>query len=417
MSSKMDHTMDPLKISFLLMNKKFAFENEIINLGLHPFADTFIKKKQLNYLEPAFPLKCYIDYKTGYIYNFIKTNDQKRYNQYEYSYTSSNSKYSRNYWKKYFLDIKENLEIKNNTNILEIGSNDGYLLSKFKKITRNILGVDASEFITKIANNRGIKTKNLIFNFKNSKNCMINKKKFQIIIANNVLNHSNNPSDFIKGVKNILDKNGTFVFELPYWKNLVQQKKFDQIYHEHVSYFTVKYSKFLLKKFGFVIKRIEETEYHGGSIRVYSTLNNKQKETPDVKKFIKIEKNLKLFNKNTYIKFMKELNIRKFKFLKKIINMRLQGYAIIGVGAAAKGNTFLNFMGINNLIMDFITDASRFKIGKFTPLTRIPIYSDEKIRSVKQKICIIPLAWNLEKFIKTKLFKFNKNINIINFYK
>lgn len=390
---------------------------EIIDLGLHPYADTFVKKNQLQISEPIFPLKCYLNYKTGYIHNFIITNDQKRYNEYEYSYTSSNSNFSKNYWKKYFQDIKKTLTIDKNTRILEIGSNDGYLLKQFVKITEKLLGVDASSFMTKIASKNGIKTKNLIFNFKNSHRCMINKKKLDLIIANNVLNHANDPKDFVKGVSNILDKNGVFVFELPYWINLVKQKKFDQIYHEHISYFTVKYSKYLLNKNGFTITKIEETNYHGGSIRIYSTLNKEKKESKAVKKYILNEKKIKIFKKNTYLIFMNELNIRKYKFLKKLIEYKIKGFKIIGVGAAAKGNTFLNFMGINNSLMDFITDASKYKIGKFTPLTRIPIYSDGKIKSLKENICIIPLAWNLEKFIKTKLFKFNKNIKIINFYK
>ena len=399
------------------MDKLSNREKEIIDLGLHPYADTFLKKNQLKKSEPVFPLKCYINYKSGYIHNFVITNDNSRYNEYEYSYTSANSIYSRNYWKKYCLNIKKNLLINKKTKILEIGSNDGYLLNQFKKITKNILGVDASKFMTQLANKKGIKTKNLIFDIKNSNKCLLNGEKINIIIANNVLNHSNDPLNFIKGVKNIIDNKGTFVFELPYWVNLVKEKKFDQIYHEHVSYFTVKYSKYLLNKAGFKITNIEETEYHGGSIRIYSSINKNQKENKIVKKYISMENSLKIFKEKTYINFMNDLNRKKLKFLKRIINYKLKGYKIIGVGAAAKGNTFLNFIGINSQLMDFITDASKYKIGKYTPLTRIPIFSDNKIKSIKRKICLIPLAWNLEKFIKTKLLKLNKNMKMISFYR
>tara|TARA_B100002052_G_C15866939_1_gene592757 strand:+ start:893 stop:2092 length:1200 start_codon:yes stop_codon:yes gene_type:complete len=399
------------------MDKLSNREKEIIDLGLHPYADTFLKKNQLKKSEPVFPLKCYINYKSGYIHNFVITNDNSRYNEYEYSYTSANSIYSRNYWEKYCLNIKKNLLVNKKTKILEIGSNDGYLLSQFKKVTKNILGVDASKFMTQLANKKGIRTKNLIFDIKNSNKCLMNGKKINIIIANNVLNHSNDPLNFIKGVKNIIDNKGTFVFELPYWVNLVKAKKFDQIYHEHVSYFTVKYSKYLLNKAGFKITNIEETEYHGGSIRIYSSINKSQKENKIVKKYIAMENSLKIFKEKTYVNFMNNLNRKKLKFLKRIINYKLKGYKIIGVGAAAKGNTFLNFIGINNQLMDFITDASKYKIGKYTPLTRIPIFSDNKIKSIKRKICLIPLAWNLEKFIKTKLLKLNKNMRMISFYK
>ena len=399
------------------MDKLSNREKEIIDLGLHPYADTFLKKNQLKKSEPVFPLKCYINYKSGYIHNFVITNDNSRYNEYEYSYTSANSIYSRNYWKKYCLNIKKNLLINKKTKILEIGSNDGYLLNQFKKVTKNILGVDASKFMTQLANKKGIKTKNLIFDIKNSNKCLLNGEKINIIIANNVLNHSNDPLNFIKGVKNIIENKGTFVFELPYWVNLVKAKKFDQIYHEHVSYFTVKYSKYLLNKAGFKITNIEETEYHGGSIRIYSSINKSQKENKIVKKYISMENSLKIFNEKTYTNFMNDLNRKKLKFLKLIIDYKLKGYKIVGVGAAAKGNTFLNFIGINNQLMDFITDASKYKIGKYTPLTRIPIFSDNKIKSIKRKICLIPLAWNLEKFIKTKLLKLNKNMRMISFYK
>ena len=399
------------------MDKLSNREKEIIDLGLHPYADTFLKKNQLKKSEPVFPLKCYINYKSGYIHNFVITNDNSRYNEYEYSYTSANSIYSRNYWKKYCLNIKKNLLINKKTKILEIGSNDGYLLNQFKKVTKNILGVDASKFMTQLANKKGIRTKNLIFDTKNSNKCLMNGKKINIIIANNVLNHSNDPLNFIKGVKNIIENKGTFVFELPYWVNLVKAKKFDQIYHEHVSYFTVKYSKYLLNKAGFKITNIEETEYHGGSIRIYSSINKSQKENKIVKKYISMENSLKIFNEKTYTNFMNDLNRKKLKFLKLIIDYKLKGYKIVGVGAAAKGNTFLNFIGINNQLMDFITDASKYKIGKYTPLTRIPIFSDNKIKSIKRKICLIPLAWNLEKFIKTKLLKLNKNMRMISFYK
>ena len=416
MNLKMVPTMEWQKIKFLLMDKINNNEKEIIDLGLHPYADTFIKKNQLKQSEPVFPLKCYINYKSGHIHNFVITNDKSRYNEYEYSYTSANSNYSRKYWEKYFLNIKKNLLVNKKTKILEIGSNDGYLLKQFKKVTKNILGIDASKFMTELANKNGIRTKNLIFDLKNSSQCLLNGKKIDVIIANNVLNHSNDPLNFIKGIKNIIDNKGTFIFELPYWVHLVKEKKFDQIYHEHVSYFTVKYSKYLLNKAGFKITNIEETEYHGGSIRIYSSINKNEQENKIVKKYISMEKNLEIFKEKTYKKFMNDLNKKKFKFLKKIINYKLKGYKIIGIGAAAKGNTFLNFMGINNQLMDFVTDASKFKIGKYTPLTRIPIFSDNKIKFIKKNICLIPLAWNLEKFIKTKLLKLNKNMKMISFY-
>jgi SAM-dependent methyltransferase len=245
---------------------------KIIDLGFHPYADTFIKKDQLNYSEPVFQLSCYLNKQTGIIRNSIITDEKSRYNLYDYSYTSSNSKYSRNYWEEYSKNIKQELKINENSKILEVGSNDGFLLKCFRKYTKKIWGADASKFMCTLAKKNKIKTFNLIFNQKNSKKIKNKIGKVDVIISNNVLNHSNDVLDFILGAKNLLNQDGTFIFELPYWYNLVLHEQFDQIYHEHVNYFTVKSSEFLLKKCGLQIVKIKETEYHGGSIRIYSKI-------------------------------------------------------------------------------------------------------------------------------------------------
>ncbi len=388
--------------------------SEIINLGMHPFADTFIKKNQLNKSEPVYPLKCYLNHSNYLISNSIETDENNRYNLYEYSYTSSNSSYSKKYWKEYAINIIKNFKINKNKKILEIGSNDGYLLSKFKKATKKVLGIDASNFMTKLANKKNIKTLNIIFNFNEAKKVKKKFGSFDLIIANNVLNHSNNPIDFIKGISKLLSKNGIFVFELPYWYNLVKEKKFDQIYHEHVSYLTIKSSYNLLKKNNLEIFKVEKTFYHGGSIRVYSSFSKKAKMNKVVRSMVAEEEKIKLFDVNTYSKLMSNLNKKKLKFLNKIITLKSKGFKIVGIGAAAKANTFLNFIGLNNSLIDYITDASVYKIGKYTPLTRIPIYPDNKIKKEK-KIYAIPLAWNIGNMLKKKLTKINKNLKFIYF--
>ena len=388
--------------------------SEIINLGMHPFADTFIKKNQLNKSEPVYPLICYLNHSNYLISNSIETDENNRYNLYEYSYTSSNSSYSKKYWKEYAINLIQNFKIGKNKKILEIGSNDGYLLNKFKKVTNKVLGIDASNFMTKLANKKNIKTLNIIFNFNEAKKVKKKFGSFDFIIANNVLNHSNNPIDFIKGVSKLLSKNGIFVFELPYWYNLVKEKKFDQIYHEHVSYLTIKSSYNLLKKNNLEIFKIEKTFYHGGSIRVYSNFSKKVKMNKVVRSMVAEEEKIKLFDVNTYRKLMSDLNKKKLKFLNKIITLKSKGFKIVGIGAAAKANTFLNFIGLNYSLIDYITDASVYKIGKYTPLTRIPIYPDNKIKKEK-KIYAIPLAWNIGNMLKKKLTKINKNLRFIYF--
>ena len=239
---------------------------EIFDLGLHPFADTFISKKYLNKKEPVYPLKCRINLSTGCIFNHVITQDKKRYNLYDYSYTSSNSNYSKNYWRKYALDFSK--KYKNKGKIFEIGCNDGFLIENLKQFGYKVSGCDASSIISKISKNKKLNIFNKIFNFESSKQIKKKFKKFDYIIANNVVNHSNNPNDFIKGVKNILDEDGFFIFEQPYWVSMMKSKKIDQIYHEHITYFTLKFSNWILRQNGMYIHDFEVTEYHGGSLRV-----------------------------------------------------------------------------------------------------------------------------------------------------
>ena len=391
---------------------------EILNLGFHPYADTFIEKKYIHQSEPIYQLACELNKKNHLIQNKIKTSDFDRYNLYDYSYTSSNSNYSKNYWKKYFLEINKYLKINNKLNknfkILEIGSNDGYLLSQFKNKKFSVLGIDASKKMCQEANKKKIKTLNMLFNLKNSKKVKKIYKKFNLIIANNVLNHSNDPENFIKASKNLMTNDGVLIFEFPYWSNLIKDMKFDQIYHEHVSYFTVKYLKLFLKKINLSITNIQETEYHGGSLRVFVQNNRSFLGNKIVENYIKKEEIQGLFKKKTYDNFMQKLKKRKLSLIKKIINFKSMNYTIVGVGAAAKANTFINYMGFNNETIDFVTDISKFKIGKLLPLSRIPIKSDDNLRDIK-KLCVIVLSWNLYKILKPKILKINKYAKIITF--
>ena len=388
---------------------------KIIDLGFHPYADTFIKKKDLNKSEPVFQLACFLDKKNGTIQNTVKTDDNLRYNLYEYSYTSSNSIYSKNYWEKYAEHIISKNNINSKSKILEIGSNDGYLLKCLKIKTKKVWGVDASNFMSKLANSKNITTFKLLFNFKNSKRIKKKISKVDIIIANNVVNHSNNVLDFFKGVKNLLKLNGIFIFEIPYWYNLVKKKQFDQIYHEHVNYFTVKSAQYYLQKIGLYIYDIAETAYHGGSIRFYVGSDKKKSNIKKIKEYIYKENKLGLFNKKTYIKMMKNIKIKKMNFLKKILQYKNKNYIIVGIGAPAKGNTFLNFMNLNNHLINYMTDNSKYKIGKYAPLSRIPIVPDIYLKKIKKKICAFFLIWNLENILKKEILKINKNIKFISF--
>jgi len=400
-------------------------KSKIIDLGMHPFADTFINKKQYVMSEPVYPLQCFLDKDTSEIKVGCNTKADDRYNLYDYSYTSSNSKFAKNHWIDYAKEVGKKIGLSKNYKVIEIGSNDGFLTKQFKNMGCDVVGIDPSQYMAQLAMDRGIKTYTTIFNFEVSEHIKNEFGKSDLIVANNVFNHSNKACNFAQGVVNLLNDDGVFVYELPYWYNTIKDKKFDQIYHEHVTYFTVKSSYELLRKVGLEIMDVEVVNYHGGSLRVFAK-KCKMKQGPDVSfsevfdvklnkkvaSMIKEEEDFGLFKEETYQEFMKELHNKKNKFMEKIYKIKSEGYSIIGVGAAAKGNTFLNFYNLDNTILDYVTDTSEHKQGKYTPLTRIPIVGDE-IFSEYDKVYALILSWNISDIIKENLKKVNDKIEFL----
>jgi len=192
------------------------------------------------------------------------------------------------------------------------------------------------------------------------------------------------------------------VFEFPYWLSTIKDRKFDQIYHEHVSYFSVKSITYLLTKFGFAVKKVRNTEYHGGSLRVYA----KKGETSNdecVERLIKIEVDEGLHSVIRYHDFMKEIKASKHKFMMFAHKEAIVGSPLICIGAGAKANTFLNFYGLDYLMVECLTDTSPHKIGKLTPLSRIPICHDDVLSKYKFANVVLT-SWNLERYSGQKFF-------------
>ena len=388
---------------------------EIINLGSHAYADTFISEQRQFEALPVYMLFCNLCKKCGQIQTGVETKPEERYGLHNYSYTSANSASSKNHWKKYTTEVLEKLLIEKKSTIIEIGSNDGFLLSQFKKSGHDVLGVDASDYMCKIAIEKGIPSISTIFNEHTSKKIKQKVKTApNLIVANNVFNHSDEPISFAKGVNNLLKPGGYFVFELPYWRCSIESMKIDQIYHEHVSYFTARSSKQLMNSTGFEILDIEVVDYHGGSIRVYAKkVKNDPINNPIVDKMIQDETHL--FELSTYQEMMSSFDKSKHRFVSKLINMKSREKKIVAVGAAAKGNTFLTYLNLDTSILDYVTDASRHKQGKYTPLTNIPIVDDSILKNYDD-VCVLILSWNLAKKLGPKLKKINPNLEIISFY-
>jgi 2-polyprenyl-3-methyl-5-hydroxy-6-metoxy-1,4-benzoquinol methylase len=384
----------------------------IFDLGLHSFADRFVKKKDLKLKDPVYPLVIDLCIKCSFIQSKYITNPKDRYLNYEYSYTSSNSIYSKSHWESYAVYLNKNFDLKGKK-ILEIGSNDGILSDFLKKYGADVFCVDASPEMIQISKRKGLKSIRTIFNKKNSKFIKAKTKTVDIIIANNVFNHSDDPSDFLSGVHSLLKNKGLFIFEQPYFLSTLVTKKFDQIYHEHISYFTAKNIEYLLKTKKFQILNILKNSYHGGSLR---TISIKQSKKILISKnflyFENQEKKNKIYNLNYYKKYFNDIVKKKFQLHKQINFFKKNNYKIVGVGAGAKTNTFLTFNKLDNTKIDYITDSSRLKINKYTPLTRIKICNDSVMRGFQKIACII-LSWNIERLLKKKLKKINHKIKYI----
>jgi SAM-dependent methyltransferase len=386
---------------------------KIIDLGNHPFADTFIPEDRINDRLPVYNLSCARCDKCNQIQTLSATNPVERYGLYDYSYTSSNSKTSRNHWLSYASEVVSKIGLKEGNFVVDIGSNDGFLIRSFRENSIDGLGVDASPYMANMANEIGVPTIVGLFGSEIKDQIIDTYGKANLVVANNVLNHSEDPVGFVKSVYDLLLDNGHFVFELPYWKISVESGKIDQVYHEHVSYFTASISKKLLESVGFTITHIEVVDYHGGSLRVYASKNIDAKQCPNLPAMIESEASI--FKKSTYTKLMKEMSSKRFDFMNKIYDIKNNGGKIIAIGAAAKGNTLLNYLNLNDSLIDWVTDVSDFKRGKRTPLSNIPICGDDIFAEYGEVYALI-LSWNLSDIIKEKLLRINSKIKFLNFY-
>lgn len=384
---------------------------KILDFGQHAYADTFIAEHQLKLSEPIFPLEVHMNAESGSIQLGYVSDAKDRYNLYAYSYTSSNSKTARDHWDEYANTIKSKYNIQGL--VVEIGSNDGYLISHFNQPGTKAVGVDSSTEMCEIAQKRGVEVVNDLFTAEVGSALEIAHGPASVVMANNVFNHANDPVGFACGVANLLANDGVFVFEVPYWGWMVTNGKFpDMVYHEHPTYWTIKGVQNLLSRAELSIADYELVNYHGQSLRIIA--HRSQVVADKVTQAIKQETEQGLYNPEFYANLQRSLQLSKNKWLSKFYKMLDEDptAVVIGVGAAAKANTWLKYYGLDKTVIKCITDASEFKQGKYTPLTRIPILSDNKFAEYERPYALI-LSWNIAEPLKQALLKINPNTRFI----
>ena len=380
---------------------------KILDFGQHPYADTFISEQQYAISEPVFPLQVYINPESGSVQLGYVSDAEERYNLYSYSYTSSNSKTARDHWD----ELAEYVKSKYGSDklVVEVGSNDGYLIGQFP----NGIGVDSSSEMCGLSMERGINVINALFDVMVADHIRGSYGPANVVLANNVFNHANNPVDFAIAVSKLLDDTGVFIFEVPYWGWMVTNGQFpDMVYHEHPSYFTVKSAQNLLARAGLTIADYELVNYHGQSLRI--TARRGQEVADKVVHAIKQETEQGLFDTEFYRKYQEHLELQKTKWLSNFYRLLEEDpdAVVIGVGAAAKANTWLHWHGLDSTVIRYVTDASPYKQGKYTPLTRIPICGDEMFAEYKSPYALI-LSWNISDGLRKALLNINPNTRFI----
>jgi SAM-dependent methyltransferase len=387
---------------------------KILDFGQHAYADTFVSADQLNLSEPVFPLQVYMNPESGSIQLGYVSHAEDRYNLYSYSYTSSNSQTARNHWNSYKEDLDQKFLIKGL--VVEIGSNDGYLLQQFQRPSVITLGVDSSAEMCAVAGRAGVDTINALFDRELAQRIKGKHGPAKLICANNVFNHANNPVAFAQAVADLLTPDGVFVFEVPYWLSMIESGRFtDMVYHEHPTYFTVKMVWNVLAAAGMEIADFDVVDYHGGSLRVFARLNTGNSMPIKVEDAIARETQVGLFDPRFYQVVQSRFEQQRDQWLYNFYKLRLDepDAVFIGVGAAAKANTWLTWHGLNKTHLKHVTDSSTFKQGKYTPLSRIPIADDGVFAQYDRPYALI-LSWNIGEGLKRAILNINPNTRFLN---
>ena len=310
-----------------------------------------------------------------------------------YPYTSSTTKILRENFKELYVESEKMLNLKNNSLVIDIGSNDGNLLSNFNKKYK-VLGV-TPELIGQVAIRKGINTLLRYFDTKTANIILKKYGKAKLITATNVFAHIDDIDQVMKNIIRILDKDGVFVSESHYLVPLIKTVQYDTIYHEHMRYYSLTSLNYLFKKYKLKIFYAKEIPTHGGSIRVYVTKGKARKVDPTVKKIFNFEK--KFLTNKRFKEFKKNVVLSKVYLYSLLKKLRYENKIIYGVGAPSRAATLVNYVGLNEDILKYILEINgSYKIGKYMPGTNIPIVN-EKIIKINEPDYLLLLSWHISK--------------------
>lgn len=379
-----------------------AFQHTVVDLGMSPLCESFLRADQLNQMEPFYPLRVWVcercflvqleEYVTG---EDIFT---------DYAYFSSFSDSWLNHAREYVEKMIDSLELTSKSSVVEIASNDGYLLQYFVQRGIPALGIEPAANVAKVAEKKGVPTLVRFFGVETARELAAAGQKADLILGNNVLAQVPDLNDFVGGLKILLGPSGVITIEFPHLLRTIDGNQFDQIYHEHFSYFSLYSVDRIFAAHGLPIFDVEELPTHGGSIRIYAhhAEDATREPTDRLLALREREQDAGVATLDYYQGFESRVRETKRKLLEFLIEARRAGKRVVGYGAPGKGNTLLNYCGIRSDFLDFTVDRSPHKHGKFLPGTHIPIFPPEQLWEAHPDYVLI-LPWNLKNEIMAQL--------------
>ncbi len=373
-----------------------------VDLGMSPLANRYLTRKQLQQMEPFYPLHVYVCDQCFLVQ--LEEFESPEHIFSDYAYFSSYSDTWLQHSKAYTEKVVKHFGLDTRSQVIEIASNDGYLLQYFKEKGIPVLGIEPAENVAAVALEKGIPTLVQFFGEEMARHLLAEGIQADLLIGNNVLAHVPGLNDFVKGLKLLLKPQGIITIEFPHLMRLMAENQFDTIYHEHFSYFSFLTVQKVFAAHGLTLFDVEELPVHGGSLRIYArhTDDPSQPMRQRVTDLIAREEAAGLTRLELYLSFGEQVKQTKRRILHFLITAKNAGKSIVGYGAPAKGNTLLNYCGIRSDFLGYTVDRNPYKQGHFLPGTHIPILHPDKIKEDKPDYLLI-LPWNLREEIMEQM--------------
>jgi 2-polyprenyl-3-methyl-5-hydroxy-6-metoxy-1,4-benzoquinol methylase len=373
---------------------KAVLDHTFVDLGMSPLSNSYLRQDQLGCMEPFYPLHARVCGNCFLVQLEQFEAPEQIFNQ--YAYFSSYSETWLNHARAYAERAVPRFELNGQSLVVEIASNDGYLLQYFQGKGIPVLGVEPAQNVANAAEKKGIRTIAKFFGLKTAQEMVAAGRQADLIVANNVFAHVPDLVDFVSGLKSLLKPRGTIAIEVPHLLRLIQRVQFDTIYHEHFSYFSFYTAKEVLQKFGLEVYDVDELPTHGGSLRIYAC--HAEETTKQIEsRVLEVESRelaAGIRDLATYSSFAVRVRDAKQALLEFSIHTKRAGKSMAAYGAPAKGNTLLNYCGVGKDFLDYTVDISPHKQNLYLPGTHIPIHPPDMLRKTRPDYVLI-LPWNL----------------------